>query len=43
MVGIDECAEALTMIAGLPKRSSISELIIRPTMMRNAAEVADFP
>ena len=43
MIGIDECAETLTMIAGLPKRSSISELIIRPTMMRNATEVADFP
>lgn len=43
MVGIDECAEALTMIAGLPKRSNISELIIRPAMQRDASETADFP
>jgi NADP-dependent 3-hydroxy acid dehydrogenase YdfG len=43
MVGIDECADALTMIAGLPQRSSISELIIRPTMLRAAAETAHFP
>ena len=43
MIGITECAEALTMIAGLPQRSSISELIIRPTILRNAVETADFP
>ncbi|MDE0206548.1 MAG: SDR family NAD(P)-dependent oxidoreductase [Candidatus Tectomicrobia bacterium] len=43
MSGVDECAEALTLIAGLPKRSTIAELIIRPTTMRNPTEVADFP
>jgi NADP-dependent 3-hydroxy acid dehydrogenase YdfG len=43
MVGIDECADALTMMAGLPQRSNISELIIRPTMQRPALETADFP
>ena len=43
MSGIDECAEALMLIAGLPKRSTIAELIIRPTTMRSPAEVADFP
>jgi NADP-dependent 3-hydroxy acid dehydrogenase YdfG len=43
MVGIDECAEALTMIAGLPQRSNISELIIRPTLQRAALETAEFP
>ena len=43
MSGVDECAQALTLIAGLPKRSTIAELIIRPTTMRNPAEVADFP
>ncbi len=43
MVGIHECAEALTMIVGLPQRSNISELIIRPTMQRDALETADFP
>lgn len=43
MVGVDECVEALTMIVDLPKRSTISELIIRPTMLREAAEVVDFP
>jgi len=43
MVGIDECADALTMMAGLPQRSNIAELIIRPTMQRPALETADFP
>jgi NADP-dependent 3-hydroxy acid dehydrogenase YdfG len=43
MVGIDECADALTMMAGMPQRSNISELIIRPTMQRPALETADFP
>jgi NADP-dependent 3-hydroxy acid dehydrogenase YdfG len=43
MVGIEECADALTMMAGLPHRSNIAELIIRPTMQRPALETADFP
>jgi NADP-dependent 3-hydroxy acid dehydrogenase YdfG len=43
MVGIDECADALMMMAGMPQRSNISELIIRPTMQRPALETADFP
>jgi NADP-dependent 3-hydroxy acid dehydrogenase YdfG len=43
MVGIDECAEALTLMAGLPQRSNISELIIRPTIQRAALETAEFP
>ena len=43
MIGLDECVEALTTIVGLPKRSNISELIIRPTMQRAALETADFP
>ena len=43
MSGIDECAESLALIAGLPGRSTIAELIIRPTTMRNPTEVADFP
>ena len=41
-VGQLSLAEA-ALIAGLPQRSSISELIIRPTMQRAAAETADFP
>ncbi len=43
MIGVDECVEALTMIASLPKRSTITELIIRPTILRDAKETADFP
>lgn len=43
MIGIEECAQALTMMANLPQRSSISELVIRPTILRNAVETADFP
>jgi NAD(P)-dependent dehydrogenase (short-subunit alcohol dehydrogenase family) len=43
MIGVDECVEALTMIASLPKRSTISELRIKPTMQRAAEETADFP
>jgi NADP-dependent 3-hydroxy acid dehydrogenase YdfG len=43
MIGVDECVEALTMIAGLPKRSTISELTIKPTIQRAAKETADFP
>jgi NADP-dependent 3-hydroxy acid dehydrogenase YdfG len=43
MVGIDECAEVLTLMAGLPQRSNISELIIRPTIQRAALETAEFP
>ncbi len=43
MIGVDECSEALTMIAGLPMRSTISELTIKPTIMREAAETTNFP
>jgi NAD(P)-dependent dehydrogenase (short-subunit alcohol dehydrogenase family) len=43
MIGVDECVEALMMIVDLPQRSMISELIIRPTILREAAETADFP
>jgi hypothetical protein len=35
--------EALLTIVGLPQRSTISELIIKPTIMRNAVETAQFP
>lgn len=43
MIGVEECAEALVMMVGLPKRSTISELIMKPTMMRAASETANFP
>ncbi len=43
MIGVEECAEALVMMVGLPKRSTISELVMKPTMMRPAAETANFP
>ncbi|NJR13074.1 MAG: hypothetical protein HC779_00535 [Phyllobacteriaceae bacterium] len=43
MIGVDECVEALLTIVGLPKRSTISELILKPTIMRNAVETAQFP
>ncbi|ETW97348.1 MAG: hypothetical protein ETSY1_23080 [Candidatus Entotheonella factor] len=43
MIGVEECAEALVMMVGLPKRSTITELIMKPTMMRAASETADFP
>lgn len=43
MIGVEECAEALTMIAALPQRSTISELIIKPTILRNPVETARFP
>jgi hypothetical protein len=31
------------MIIGLPKRSTISELVMKPTIMRNPVETAQFP
>ena len=43
MIGVDECVEALVMMAGLSMRSTIVELQMKPTMMRAAAETADFP
>lgn len=43
MIGVDECVEALLTIVGLPKRSTISELVIKPTIMRNALETVQFP
>ncbi len=43
MIGTDECVDALMTIVNLPSRSSISELMIRPIMLREAAETADFP
>lgn len=43
MIGAEECAEAMVMMVGLPKRSTISELIMKPTMMRAASETANFP
>lgn len=43
MIGVNECVEALLTIIGLPKRSTISELILKPTIMRNAVETAQFP
>ncbi len=36
MVGAEEAAEAIVLIARLPQRSNIPELIIRPTMQRDA-------
>ena len=43
MIGAEECAEAMVMMVGLPKRSTISELQMKPTMMRAASETANFP
>jgi NAD(P)-dependent dehydrogenase (short-subunit alcohol dehydrogenase family) len=43
MIGVNECVEALLTIIGLPQRATISELIIKPTIMRNAVETAQFP
>jgi NAD(P)-dependent dehydrogenase (short-subunit alcohol dehydrogenase family) len=43
MIGVDECVEALLTIVGLPKCSTISELIMKPTIMRNPVETAQFP
>lgn len=43
MVSVDECVSALTMMASLPQGSTISELIIRPTVQRAATETAQFP
>ncbi|MCI0439105.1 MAG: SDR family oxidoreductase [Chloroflexi bacterium] len=37
MVGAEEAAEAIVLIARLPQRSNIPELIIRPTMQRDAS------
>ena len=35
MVGVDETSAAILLIATLPQRSNIPELVIRPTMHRN--------
>ena len=37
MVDVDETSAAILLIATLPQRSNISELVIRPTMHRNMA------
>jgi NADP-dependent 3-hydroxy acid dehydrogenase YdfG len=43
MIGVNECVEALMTIIGLPKRSTITEILMKPTIMRNAVETAQFP
>ena len=43
MIGADECVAALLTIINLPKRSSITEVLMKPTIMRSAAETAQFP
>jgi len=43
MVGADEAAEAITLIASLPARTNIPQLIIRPTMQRETSETVEFP
>lgn len=43
MIGVEECVEALMTIIALPKRSTIAELLIKPTIMRNPVETAHFP
>ena len=44
MVTVEDAAEAITLIARLPQRTAIPELVIRPTMQRDSsAEVAQFP
>lgn len=44
MVGAEEAAEAIALIARLPQRTNIPELIIRPTYLRDlSAEVSRFP
>ena len=35
MVDVDETSAAILLIATLPQRSNIPELVIRPTMHRN--------
>ena len=37
MVSPDDVAEAIALIAGLPQKSSIPELIIRPTLYRDVS------
>ena len=37
MVGADDVAEAIALIAGLPQNSSIPELVIRPTYQRDVS------
>ncbi len=43
MIGVTECVEALMTIISLPKRSTITEVILKPAIMRPAAETAQFP
>ena len=43
MVAVQDAAEAITLIASLPDRANIPELIIRPTMQRDASETLLFP
>lgn len=43
MIGVDECVQALMTMVNLPKRATITELIIKPTMMRNTSETVQFP
>ena len=42
-VAVQDAAEAITLIASLPDRANIPELIIRPTMQRDASETLLFP
>ncbi len=43
MVGAEEAAEAITLVASLPSRTNIPQLIIRPTMQRETSETVGFP
>lgn len=44
MAGAEDAAEVITMIARLPQRTAIPELILQPTVMRDSsAETSQFP
>ena len=44
MVTAEDAAEAIAMIAGLPQRTAVPELVIRPTVQRDSSkEVERFP
>ena len=38
MTGVDETSEAIYLIASLPMRTNIPELVIRPTYQRDASK-----
>jgi NADP-dependent 3-hydroxy acid dehydrogenase YdfG len=38
MVGVEETSEAIYLIASMPQRTCIPELVIRPTMLRNLSK-----